>query len=91
MARGPDGTLREPAAAEPALDGDEAAFAAALERIVDRALERHPAGSRFVYGIHQELTPATGRLLAERYRSAGWRDVTLRPGATGAYLLVLTP
>lgn len=73
------------------LDGDDGVFVNALESIIDRALKRHPRGERFVYGIHQEIDPAVAEVIERRYREVGWSKVTVRPGATGAYLVVLTP
>jgi hypothetical protein len=92
MARRPDGTLEDVDAGEPsAADAEELVFARALERIIDGALARHPPGGRFVYGIHQAITPATIDLLTRRYRDAGWSRAEIREGATGAFLLVLHP
>ena len=64
-------------------------FADGLAAVIDRALARHPAGETFVYGIHQELSPEALDRLRERYQADGWREVSLRAGATGSYLLVL--
>jgi hypothetical protein len=92
MARSPDGTQLEPAMPPPAvLQGDEPAFALGLEKIIDRAMARLAPGEPFVYGIHQELPPRVAAHLVERYRQAGWREVSLKPGETGAFLLVLRP
>lgn len=44
-----------------------------------------------MYGIHQELPEPVAGALVERYRAAGWSDVRLRRGETGAYTLVLIP
>ena len=68
---------------------DDLALADGLAAVIDRALARHPAGETFVYGIHQELSPAALEHLRARYLEAGWREVALREGATGAHLLVL--
>lgn len=84
MARAPDGTLSSPA-------DDPGGFVRGLEGTIDRALERHPRGETFLYGIHQELDAATGALLVERYRAAGWSEVHLREGLTGAFNLILIP
>lgn len=90
MALGPGGERNEgEAAAGPA--GEELRFAQGLEAMIDRALERHPRGRTFVYGIHQELSGPTLEYLRARFVAAGWAGVDLREGATGAYLLVLTP
>lgn len=70
---------------------EAAALANGLAAVIDRALVRHPAGETFVYGIHQEIAPAVVEHLRSRYLATGWRRVTLRQGATGAYMLVLTP
>lgn len=71
--------------------GEEAVLAAGLAGVIDRALTRHPRGDTFVYGIHQEISPAVVERLRQRYVSSGWSRVTLRAGATGAYMLILTP
>lgn len=71
--------------------GEDITLADGLAGVIDRALERHPAGETFVYGIHQHVGPGVLESLREHYLSAGWRGVTLREGATGAHLLVLTP
>jgi hypothetical protein len=91
MARGPDGRMLPEGVADSSLEGEDGIFAASLERIVDQALVRHPAGGRFMYGIHQDLPPGVAELLSKRYRSVGWREVAIRPGATGAHILLLTP
>lgn len=90
MARGPDGTLHDPPA--PAKPGDDdLAFATGLEKIIDRAMARLAPGERFVYGIHQALPAGVADHLVRRYRAAGWSEVRLKAGETGAYLLVLEP
>jgi hypothetical protein len=92
MARGPDGTLYDEPASEPGSDEDgERGLAHGLERIIDRSLQRHRPGERFVYGIHQSLSPRLIATLESRYRAAGWREATVREGATGAFVLILAP
>ena len=83
MALGPDGETTLP----PPEDG----FVRGLEGTIDRALLRHPRGETFLYGILQELDPRAAALLVERYRVAGWGEVALREGLTGAYNLLLIP
>ena len=73
------------------LDGEDAALAEGLAGVIDRALERHPPGETFVYGIHQHVAPAVFERLRRRYLAAGWAGVTVREGATGGHLLILTP
>lgn len=80
-----------PAGTEIPLSRADAAFMEGLEKIIDRALKRHTAGERFVYGVHQGLSPAMASELRRRYVSAGWRDVVVKESGTGAHLLVLTP
>lgn len=93
MAIGPDGVrLGPPSTAElEALGEERVGFVRGLEGVVDRALERHPAGESFVYGIYQEMDPVTMDFLVRRYTAAGWGDAKLKPGLTGAFLLVLVP
>lgn len=52
-------------------------------------MDSHRWGDSFVYGIHQALSPRMMAALARRYREAGWGDVRIREGATGAFMLVL--
>lgn len=66
-------------------------LAAGLAAVIDRALERHPPNETFVYGIHQGLSEGVAECLREHYVAAGWTGVSLREGASGAYLLVLRP
>ena len=73
------------------MDGENAALADGLAGVIDRALARHPPGETFVYGIHQHVGPAVFERLRQRYLAAGWAGVTIREGATGAHLLILTP
>lgn len=70
---------------------EEAALANGLAGVIDRALARHPPDETFVYGIHQQVAAGVLERLRQHYAAAGWSRVTLREGATGAYLLVLTP
>jgi hypothetical protein len=91
MARGPDGSLLADDAAGASLVGDDLAFATGLEKIIDRAMQRLAPGDRFVYGIHQELSPGIMAHLRARYRAAGWSDVVLRTGETGTCMLILHP
>ena len=70
---------------------EETALAKGLAAVIDRALARHPPNETFVYGIHQELAPGVAAGLREHYVAAGWTGVSLREGASGAYLLVLRP
>lgn len=70
---------------------EEESLARGLAGVIDRALERHPAGETFVYGIHQKVAPGVLEFLRRHYVAAGWSRVTLREGATGTHLLVLTP
>lgn len=58
---------------------------------MDRALEGHREGESFVYGIHQELPAPVAEALRTRYRAAGWREVRVNQGETGAHTLVLIP
>ena len=93
MARAPDGSsLEDPRPDDLAgLNEEQVGFLRGLEGIVDRALERHRRGESFVYGIHQELDPPVMEFLVRRYRAAGWAEVVLKPGMTGAFSLVLVP
>ena len=59
--------------------------------VIDRALERHPRGETFVYGIHQKVAPGVLESLKRHYVGSGWSSVALREGATGSHLLVLAP
>lgn len=70
---------------------EEVSLARGLCGVIDRALERHPAGETFVYGIHQKVAPGVLESLRRHYVGAGWSGVALREGATGSHLLVLTP
>lgn len=70
---------------------EEAALANGLAAVIDRAVARHPRSETFVYGIHQELAPGVAAHLRAHYLDAGWTSVSLREGASGAYLLVLRP
>lgn len=93
MARGPDGArLGAPGAEEVApLTDEQVGFVRGIEGVVDRALERHPAGDPFLFGIYQELDPPVREFLVRRYAAAGWGEVGLKPGLTGAFSLVLVP
>lgn len=44
-----------------------------------------------MYGIHQELPEEVAGALEVRYRAAGWSEVRIRRGETGAHTLVLVP
>lgn len=72
-----------------ALDAEHNAFLTGLEGVIDRALRNHRPGARFVFGIHQALAPAIEECVVQRYRDAGWREVRVVPGATGAATLIL--
>ena len=93
MARGPDAVSRtadlDPEAG--GLNRMEHELAYGLEKIIDRAMDSHRWGDAFVYGIHQALSPRMMEVIRRRYREAGWSEVSLREGATGAYMLVLHP
>lgn len=89
MAIGPGGTAPTPL--PPSDDEEAAGFLRGLEGIIDRALRNHPPGDTFVYGIHQDIAAEQLEPLLERYRAAGWGEAKLRPGLTGAVLLVLVP
>lgn len=93
MAIGPDGARSgAPAQAElEALDEEQLGFLRGMEGILDRELSRHPRGESFVFGIYQELDAPTMDFLVRRYTAAGWSEVLLRPGLTGAHTLVLVP
>jgi hypothetical protein len=73
------------------LSADEQAFLSGLEGVLDRAIAKLRPGERFVFGVHQELPPAVAECLVRRYREAGWAEVELIPGETGAYTLLLEP
>jgi hypothetical protein len=73
------------------LTADDFAFLRGIEAAIDRALEGHRAGETFVYGIHQEMPVDVPRALADRYRSAGWSEVTVKPGETGGHTVVMIP
>jgi len=75
---------------EPEPSAEEAALADGLAAVIDRMLERHPAGDTFLYGIHQTISPGMLTYLRRHFRRAGWAQVTVREGATGAHLLVLS-
>ena len=70
---------------------EDIVLADGLGAVIDRALERHPAGETFVYGIHQHVSAGVLEHLRLRYLELGWGSVRLREGATGTHLLVLTP
>lgn len=93
MAVGPDGRrLEEPL--ESGAGGTAAElldFVRGLEGIIDRALQAHPRGDTFVYGIYQEMDPAVAELLTRRYLGAGWSEARLKPTLTGAATLILVP
>ena len=89
MALSPEGELAAKGTAYDRLPADGRVFLEGLEAAIDAVLRRVPRGERLVYGIHQELSEEMGESLAERYRSAGWGDVRLLPGATGAMTLVI--
>lgn len=94
MARGPDGVSRatdlDPGAE--GLNRIEFDLTLGLEKVIDWTLEqRHRAGDPFVYGIHQSLSPRMVEALRRRYAEAGWTEVILREGLTGAFMLVLHP
>lgn len=93
MAIGPDGTRLDAPCPEDlsGLGEEQLGFLRGLEGIIDRALERHRPGESFVYGIYQELDPPVADFLVRRYRAAGWGEVKLKPGLTGAPSLVLVP
>lgn len=93
MAVGPDGArLAAPTAEELAALGEEqVGFLRGLEGILDRALSGHRPGESFVYGIYQELEPAVVDFLVRRYTAAGWGEVKLKEGLTGAFTLILIP
>lgn len=74
-----------------ALTVDDFAFLRGLEAAIDRALVNHREGESFVYGIHQELSRPVAEALEVRYRAAGWREVRVKRGETGAQTLVLVP
>ena len=90
---GPDGAHADaPATADLAgLDAEQIAFLRGLEGIIDRALGGHRPGESFVYGIYQELDPPVVEFLVRRYRTAGWAEVKVNAGMTGAHMLVLIP
>ena len=90
MARSPSGEVLSfgPCAN---LAEDHSGFVDGLEGVVDRALQNHRPGERFLFGIHQALPADVERCLIDRYRAAGWGDVRVVPGATGAATLVLAP
>lgn len=93
MARGPDGGVLPPDEPGSAggLSSEDLSFARGLEAIIDRALQRSPPGDAFVYGIHQGISGEAAEYLRARYSAAGWGEVSLKPGATGALLLSLYP
>lgn len=90
MARGPDGTVA-PSLTCDELTAEERGFAAGLEGVIDRALQRLPRGDRFVYGIHQGLPAGVADCIVRRYLAAGWSVARITPGATGASTLLLDP
>ena len=90
MAVGPDGAPLAPLESEE-IPPELGAFVAGLEGVIDRALHGYRAGDRFVFGIHQALTPGVESCLIGRYLRAGWREARVIPSATGAATLVLSP
>ncbi len=58
-------------------------------RAVDGAVAGYQGSAPFAYGIHQALSPRMRDVLERRYREAGWGDVRLTEGATGACIIVL--
>lgn len=92
MARGPGGAGEAPELDEGSgLNRAELEFTRGIEKIIDRALAGIPPGQPFIYGIHQGLSPRMMDALRARYRQAGWSEVILKEGLTGAYLLTLQP
>lgn len=89
MARSPEGEVCSIHLSHDGVSGDDQAFLEGLEAAIDAALKRVPRGERLVYGIHQELSARMGERLAERYRSVGWADVRILPGATGGTTVVI--
>lgn len=77
--------------AKTALGADDFAFLLGLEAAIDRALDGHRPGESFVYGIHQEISAPVVEALQARYEGAGWSEVRVRRGETGAHTVVLIP
>jgi hypothetical protein len=93
MARGPDG-FSLPTGLQPEtekLNRMEFGLASGLEQVIDSVLRGHRHGTRFVYGIHQALSPGMMRALERRYRETGWMKAVIRPGETGASMMILSP
>jgi hypothetical protein len=93
MARGPDGSrIPTELAPEPEqLNRLEFDLASGLEKVIDGVLRWYRPGTRFIYGIHQPLSPGMMRALERRYREAGWKKAVIRAGETGASTMVLSP
>lgn len=93
MARGPGGALTatdlEPETER--LNRMEFELASGLEKVIDGVLRGYRPGARFVYGIHQSLSPGMMRALERRYREAGWGEAVIRAGETGAFTMILSP
>ena len=91
MARGPDGSSHphEIDRAAERLNSMEYELALGIEKVVDGAIAGYRGGGPFAYGIHQALSPRMRDVLARRYREAGWGDVRVTEGATGACIFVL--
>jgi hypothetical protein len=93
MAHGPDDSslATELGPDTEKLNRMELELASGLEKVIDGVLRGHRRGTPFVYGIHQSLSPAMMRALERRYREAGWKEAVIRPGETGASIMILTP
>lgn len=91
MARGPDGSFlpHDLTAEEAGLNKLEFEMTRGLEQVLDGAVAGYQGSAPFAYGIHQALSPRMRDVLERRYREAGWGDVRLTEGATGACIIVL--
>jgi hypothetical protein len=91
MAIGPDGSLllHELNAEEAGLNRLEFEMTRGLEQVLDGAVAGYHGTAPFAYGIHQALSPRMREVLERRYRAAGWGDVRVTEGATGACIIVL--
>lgn len=92
MPRSPNGSRPTNASAvKTTLAAGDFAFLLGLEAAIDGALDGHRPGESFVYGIHQEMPAGVAEALEARYRAAGWSEARVKPGETGAHVVVLVP
>lgn len=91
MARGPDGSTfpDEISCEAEGFNRMEFELTVGLEQVIDGAIRDYRGTGPFAYGVQQALSPKMKDVLARRYRAAGWSDVRISGGATGASVFVL--